>query len=110
MLSPKPPFRLDLTVWALQRLPINLIDRWDNGEYRRVLILNGAPAEVFVVQIGSSEKPKLVVKVKAKREDLIKRQDVIVVLKNMLGPEVNLNGFYHIACEDKRLSLIIVTF
>ncbi|HRT41153.1 MAG TPA: DNA-3-methyladenine glycosylase 2 family protein, partial [Phycisphaerae bacterium] len=28
-LRPVAPFRLDLTVWALRRVPINLIDRWD---------------------------------------------------------------------------------
>lgn len=27
--EPVPPFRLDLTVWALRRRPDNLFDRWD---------------------------------------------------------------------------------
>lgn len=109
-LSPKPPFRLDLTAWALRRLPINLIDRWDNGEYRRVLTLNGTPAEVSVSQIGTSEKPKLVIKVKAKRDDMIKRQEVISVLKKILGMEVNLTEFFHLACRDKRLFFLLSRF
>src|SRR5713101_6047817 len=42
-LEPTPPFRLDLTVWALRRRPHNEVDRWDGQTYRRALILNGEP-------------------------------------------------------------------
>ena len=49
-LTPVPPFRLDLTAWALRRRPNNLIDRWDGETYRRVLVMNGYPAEVAVRQ------------------------------------------------------------
>ena len=38
-----PPFRLDLTVWVLRRLPINQMDRWDGKTYRRVLMLGDKP-------------------------------------------------------------------
>ena len=38
-LRPIPPFRLDLTVWALRRRPRNLIDRWDGTTYRRVIVI-----------------------------------------------------------------------
>jgi hypothetical protein len=38
-LRPVPPFRLDLTVWALRRRPRNLVDRWDGTTYRRVIII-----------------------------------------------------------------------
>jgi hypothetical protein len=30
-----PPFRLDLSVWALRRRPGNTVDRWDGTSYRR---------------------------------------------------------------------------
>ena len=39
MLRPIPPFRLDLTVWALRRRSRNLIDRWDGTTYRRVIVV-----------------------------------------------------------------------
>ena len=39
VLRPIPPFRLDLTVWALRRRPRNLIDRWDGTTYRRVIVI-----------------------------------------------------------------------
>src|SRR2546422_8595024 len=37
---PVPPFRLDLTVWALRRRARNLVDRWDGTTYRRVVVVN----------------------------------------------------------------------
>ncbi|BBF66723.1 hypothetical protein AFERRID_29410 [Acidithiobacillus ferridurans] len=35
-LSPRPPFRLDLTVWALRRQAHNRMDGWESETYRRV--------------------------------------------------------------------------
>jgi hypothetical protein len=32
-LRPIPPFRLDLTVWALRRRARNMIGRWDGSTY-----------------------------------------------------------------------------
>ena len=48
-----PPFRLDLTVWALRRRPRNLVDRWDGVTYRRVVVVNGRPMEIAVRQTGA---------------------------------------------------------
>jgi len=43
-LRPLPPFRLDLTAWALRRRSRNLIDRWDGTTYRLVVALeDGRP-------------------------------------------------------------------
>ena len=61
MLRPIPPFRLDLTVWALRRRPRNLIDRWDGTTYRRVIVMEGRPTELAVRQTGSSAAPRLIV-------------------------------------------------
>ena len=41
MLEPVPPFRLDLTAWALRRRPANIVDRWDGGAYRRAVKVDG---------------------------------------------------------------------
>jgi DNA-3-methyladenine glycosylase II len=54
-----PPFRLDLTVWALRRRPENKMDRWDGKTFRRGLVLNAKPVEVAVIQIGSMTMPRL---------------------------------------------------
>ncbi len=45
---PKQPFRLDLTVWALRRAPVNEVDRWDGVFYRRVVEIDGEPVELRV--------------------------------------------------------------
>jgi hypothetical protein len=58
-LEPGPPFRLDLTVWALRRRPDNAIDRWDGTTYGRVLRVAGVPAEVAVTQVAPPEPPRL---------------------------------------------------
>src|SRR5215472_11323553 len=58
-LEPAPPFRLDLTAWALRRRPHNAVDRWDGQTYRRVLMLNGKPCEVAVTQIAAPNSPRL---------------------------------------------------
>ena len=59
VLSPRPPFRLDLTVWLLRRRPHNLVDRWDGRTYQRVLIVKDEPVLVTVFQTGSPEGPRL---------------------------------------------------
>ena len=46
-----PPFRLDLTAWALRRRPENKMDRWDGKTFRRALVLNGKPAELIITQL-----------------------------------------------------------
>ena len=35
-LAPRPPFRMDLTVWALRRQAHNQVDGWESETYRRV--------------------------------------------------------------------------
>jgi len=58
-LRPAPPFRLDLTVWALRR-PDNLVDRSDGVAYRRVLVIKGQPVEVRhkdVIRVTERFKP-----------------------------------------------------
>jgi DNA-3-methyladenine glycosylase II len=54
IVRPVPPFRLDLTVWALRRRARNAIDRWDGTAYRRVIIVAGRPTELAVRQAGSA--------------------------------------------------------
>jgi hypothetical protein len=58
-IEPLPPFRLDLTVWALRRRANNCIDRWDGQVYRRILIVDGEPAEIAVAQAGPAQTPRL---------------------------------------------------
>lgn len=46
-LEPIPPFRLDLTAWALRRQPTNSIDRFDGGVYQRILMVKRRMPDVY---------------------------------------------------------------
>ena len=102
-LKPAPPFRLDLTVWVLRRLPINQVDRWDGQTYRRVLVLEGVPVEVEVVQTGPPGAPELTVTTKGGWTGSRKLSGLTVALEKMLGLRVDLHSFYAMAEHDPRL-------
>ena len=61
ILRPVPPFRLDLTVWAVRRRARNAIDRWDGTTFRRVVVLGHRPTELAVRQEGPSITPRSIV-------------------------------------------------
>ncbi len=106
-LRPAPPFRLDLTVWALRRRPANAVDRWDGESYRRVLILDGSPADVTVVQ---SSGVSLRVQVSAPRVSLAARNLVRATLMRMFAVNLDLSAFYRLARKDPRLHALVRRF
>jgi len=109
-LKPLPPFRLDLTVWVLRRLPINGIDRWDGVTLRRVLVLGDVPIEVAVVQSGSAHAPQLTVTTKGARLSRAKRDALITTLETMLGLNIDLHAFHQWAERNTRLVSLINPF
>ena len=103
-IEPVPPFRLDLTAWALRRRPHNAIDRWDGHTYRRALRLSGqAVAEVEVRQTAPPEAARLVVSVATDRPVRQTRAEVTATLQRMLGLDVDLRDFYRRAEGDPHL-------
>ncbi|HKA17623.1 MAG TPA: AlkA N-terminal domain-containing protein [Blastocatellia bacterium] len=109
-LEPAPPFRLDLTVWALRRRQDNEVDRWDGETYRRVLPLNGKPVEVAVTQKGPPDAPRLEVTVTGARPQRATQSSVTVALNRMLGLQASLSGFYRLAETDRRLRMLAQRF
>ncbi len=97
-LNPAPPFRLDLTVWALRRRPYNIVDRWDGRTYRRALVVAEETVEVAVEQEGPPDHPVLRVKAESSA-----RAAVTSALERLLGLHVRLDGFYAMAEKDLRL-------
>lgn len=60
--APRPlataaPFHLEATVRVLQRRPTNLVERWEDGRYRRVLAAGGGLALVEVANRGTIDAP-----------------------------------------------------
>ena len=108
------PFRLDLTVWALRRRQHNTIDAWDGATYRRTLIADGVPVAVAVHQDRSTApgRSRLAVEVRRRGPEpsATTIDDVARTLNRMLGPEVDLTGFYDLARSDGRLDQLARRF
>ena len=84
-LDPVPPFRLDLTVWAVRRRPENLVDQWDRETYERVLAVRGKPVLTSVTQSGSVNVPQLHVTASAAYLPTVTKSVVTTALERLLG-------------------------
>jgi DNA-3-methyladenine glycosylase II len=103
-LRPKPPFRLDLTAWALRRRAQNAIDRWDGDSYRRTLLVDGNPLEVAVTQLDGSSTPRLEVVLTGPRVGSPDETAARLTLARLLGLNVDVSGFYARAARDSQLA------
>jgi DNA-3-methyladenine glycosylase II len=101
-LAPRPPFRLDLTVWAIRRRAHNVIDRFEDGMWQRVLAIGRSPVLVAVRQTRHGVRPEIEVRISAARPQAVKPEVAAVVTK-MLGLERDLSDFYRLARGDARL-------
>jgi len=109
-LKPMPPFRLDLTAWALRRRPGNIVDRWDGKIYSRALLVDGRPTEVEVFQTGTVDNPRLQITVTGADLSFRAKPIVAATLKRMLGLQIDLSDFYSLARRDKNLSRLSQRF
>ena len=105
-LYPTPPYRLDLTVWALRRRPDNSVDRWaGNDTYRRVISTADGTIDVATRDVGSPESPELRVTFNGpSARQASTRAYVTDALTRSLGPAVDLSDFYALAETDSLLS------
>ncbi len=101
-LAARPPFRLDVTVWALRRRAHNVVDRFDDGVWRRVVGIGKAPVALAVRQTRHGACPEVEVRISAARPHAVKAEVAALVTK-MLGLERDLSGFYRLARGDARL-------
>lgn len=103
VLQPVPPFRLDLTAWALRRSPNNGIDQWDGSTYSRVLAVGSHPVAVAVRQDGM----RLEVLARAARPTPRLEQGVAGALDRLLGLSIDLQPFYRMAEQDPTLLTLV---
>ncbi len=106
---PKPPFRLDFTVWTLRRRQENIVDRWDNTTYKRAAVLDGKAAEISVSQRGSAENPLLEVTVTSTVEEP-KEEEICIFIERTLGTNVDLSDFYRFGERKPKLGSLILRF
>jgi len=105
-LRPVQPFRLDLTVWTLRRRPHNAMDRWEEGIYRRTLVVGAMPVQVAVTQ----QKAKLAVIVTGADLPSGTQADVTAALDRLLGLRVDLHNFYRLASRETKLRQLAQRF
>jgi DNA-3-methyladenine glycosylase II len=105
-----PPFRLDLTVWALRRRPDNTIDRWDGRTYRRTLALETGTIELAAVQAGSAAVPELTVTLTGTQLDEQTEEAARAALARLLGLELDLSPFYRLAAANPFLHTLAARF
>lgn len=109
-LKPVAPFRLDYTAWALRRRPDNIVDRWEDGQYRRVFAINGKALAVSAVQGGSAARPVIEVNVAGDRISAPSIKRINLLLSKMLGLCLDLSGFYSLSKKDRRLDALAGEF
>ena len=108
-LRPDPPFRLDLTVWALRRRARNVIDSWDGERYSRLLEIDGAPALIVISQISPPSHPELEI-LCIDRGHGAAVQRLTEFVRRLLGLDVGLADFYKLAATNARLEALAKRF
>jgi DNA-3-methyladenine glycosylase II len=103
-IAPRPPFRLDLTTWALRRRPDNAIDRWDASTYRRAVSIDGDPIALSVTQDGSANLPRLSVLLTGRSTTRSDELGARSALDRLLGLTVDLSWFATMAAADPLLA------
>jgi DNA-3-methyladenine glycosylase II len=105
-LRPRPPFRLDLTAWALRRRAHNAVDRFDGLWYRRTLDLESGPVAIGVRQCGAVAEPELEVTIQGGEAEVTDETVALVrsSLEWILGLDADLTGFYQMARGDPRVN------
>ncbi|MCC2641964.1 MAG: HhH-GPD family protein [Nitrospira sp.] len=104
--EPVPPFRLDLTAWALRRRVINAVDHWDGDTYWRILVIRNRPVRVAVRQQGT----RLDVTLTGVGLRISDQAEVSAVLARLLGTQRDLRPFYEFAASDQRLNRLAQRF
>lgn len=99
-LSVTPPFRLDLTAWALRRRLKNHVDWWDGKKYSRVFVIDN---KIFQVVVEQKTETELLVIVKSKSHIKSILPTIVNQLQKMLGTDRKLEEFYQLATKDKYL-------
>jgi DNA-3-methyladenine glycosylase II len=106
-LKPVPPFRLDLTAWAIRRRPHNIIDHFDGETYRRVVVIGGKPAAICVRQIALAKSPEIEVVATGPGASKKTANAIEAIVNRILGLSIDLRGFYRLARQDAALGPLV---
>jgi DNA-3-methyladenine glycosylase II len=84
----RPPYRLDLTAFALRRLSTNAVDVYERGAYRRLL---GDPGDPLLLTVEQAAPDALAVRLAGPHAGDVDPQAIVA---RMLGTDVDLSAFY----------------
>ena len=110
MLRPIVPFRLDLTAWALRRRLNNIVDRWVDESWRRVLVIRGTPVEITVTQTLDKGNIFLKVNLAGLRLDSQIEKETAEAVEKCLGIKTDLSEFYQFVSKDEKLNFLADRF
>lgn len=106
-----PPFRLDLTVWALRRRQKNTIDQWDGFKYSRVIVIDDMPVKMTITQSGEADKLELRIVLQSQTTLSSEAQEhAKLLVQKMLGLNVDLQPFYLLAENNDVIKPLVVQF
>lgn len=110
-LAAVPPFRLDLTVWALRRREKNIVDQWDGIRYIRTLAYGKDSVKITATSGGTEGDPQLIITLES-NADLTPRiqQDIKFLVQKSLGLTVDLRPFYILAESSEVLAPLVKQF
>jgi len=108
-IAPKPPFRLDLTVWALRRRSHNVLDRWDGITYRRAASFGTHDVELAVRQVAPVESPLLEVTVTGPAPIAV-AQPAADAVDRLLGTSIDLDAWHEIAAANEETAGLALRF
>lgn len=105
------PFRLDFTIWTLRRRKTNIIDRWDDEKYSRVLVVDNQAVQMSIIQKGTNRAPSLAITLSSQEGiSLSTQKKALLLVRNMLGLTVDLQPFYRLAASNEFLRELVEVF
>lgn len=109
-IAPRPPFRLDLTAWALRRRAHNVLDDWDGTTYRRAVPLGQDGVELAVRQVAPKQSPRLEVTVTGPSVTPAVVLPAAEAVDRFLGTSVDLDHWYKIAAASRETATLADRF
>ncbi len=106
-MKPSPPFRLDLTAWALRRRLNNIVDQWNDESWSRIFVIGGEPVSITVTQTAKQSSGSINIDLVGQNIDSDIEQGARVLVAKCLGTSTDLSGFYMLASGDKELALLV---
>lgn len=110
ILTPTPPYSLDLTGVRFARFKDEIVDRVQTKQYQRLLSADGQFALATVTDTGTTTKPQLQVEMQGPRTVDLDRPEFAVQLRHVLCTDLNLKPFYRYSKTDELLAAITPRF